>query len=105
MTQRNKVKIALIQTKVEPSPEFNLVKAIQKVKAAAKRGAQIISLQELYRTPYFPQTKNPKHFRLAERIPGFTTEIFKQIARKLKVVIIAPIFECASPKRFYNTAV
>ncbi|MBI4000061.1 MAG: carbon-nitrogen hydrolase [Candidatus Omnitrophica bacterium] len=105
MVQRNKVKIALIQMKAEPSPELNLVKAIQKVKEAAKRGAQIISLQELYRTPYFPQTKNSKNFRLAEPISGITTAVFRQIARKLQVVIITPIFERTSSKRFHNTAV
>ncbi|MBI4394698.1 MAG: carbon-nitrogen hydrolase [Candidatus Omnitrophica bacterium] len=104
MVQR-KVKIGLIQMKAESSPELNLIKAIQKVKEAAKKGAQIISLQELYRTLYFPQTKKAQNFRFAERIPGQTTKIFKEIARELKVVIITPIFERVNFKRFHNAAV
>ncbi len=100
-----KIKIGLIQMKSGPSVELNLAKAVRNVKEAAKRGAQIISLGELYRTTYFPQTRNPGHFRLAEPLKGATTMVFRQMAINLRVVIIAPIFERASLKRFYNTAV
>ncbi len=102
---KNKVTIGLIQMKAASSPEANLEKAVQKVREAAGKGAQIISLQELFRTHYFPQIKTTRHFELAEAIPGPTTKIFSQLARKLKTALIIPIFEKHSEKVYYNTAV
>ncbi len=102
---KNKVTIGLIQMKVTSSPEANLEKAVQKVREAAKKGAQIILLQELFRTRYFPQTKNIRYFKWAEYIPGPTTQAFSQLARKLKVAVIVPVFEKHSAKVCYNTAV
>ncbi len=105
MVTANKVTVGLIQMKASPSSESNLEKTIRKVREAARKGAQIISLQELFKTHYFPQTKDPRHFDLAESIPGPTTKIFSQLARKLKVVIVVPVFEKHDAKVYYNTAV
>ena len=101
----NQVTIGLIQMKAGPSPEANLIKAFSKVREAAKRGAQIISLQELFRTLYFPQTEDPTHLVLSETIPGPTTEELSRLARELSVVIIVPIFERRAERICHNTAV
>ena len=100
----NKVTVGLIQMKAAESPQINLTQAVRKVREAAEKGAQIISLSELFRTLYFPQNRSRDHFRLAEPVPGPTTELFRTLARELRVVIIVPIFEKRSRKLFYNTA-
>ena len=79
-------------------------KTALKIEAAAKKGAQIICLQELYRTTYFPQEENKDASNLAEAIPGESTELFSELAKKHKIVIIAPLFEKAANGKFYNTA-
>ncbi len=79
-------------------------KTQQKIEEAAERGAQIICLQELYRTRYFPQQENVDVAPLAETIPGPSTTAFAELAKKHKVVIIAPLFEKSADGKFYNTA-
>ena len=96
--------IGLIQTIVSENPEDNLIKTISKIKLAAKKGAQIVCLQELFNTKYFPQFKNKKAFKLAETIPGKTTTVLSALAKNLKIVIIAPIFEKTLKKEYYNSA-
>lgn len=102
--RRNKITIGLVQMKAVQSPEINLARAAEGVEKAARRGAQIISLQELFRTLYFPQEQDKNYFRLAETIPGPTTELFSKLARRLRVVIVLPIFEMRNQKFFYNSA-
>ena len=102
---KRKVIIGLIQMKMTSDPAVNLVHGVKKIREAAKKGAQIISLPELFKTRYFPQTKSRRYFSFAESVPGSTTEILGRLARQLKVVIIAPIFEKHSAKLYYNTAV
>lgn len=99
------MRTALIQMSCSQSPQDNLAKAIEKIRQASKKGAQVICLQELFLYPYFCQKVSKAYFKLAEKIPGVTTKIFSDIARKEKVVIIAPIFEKGDAKSFYNTAV
>jgi agmatine deiminase len=77
----------------------------QKIEKAAKKGAQIVCLQELYRTRYFPQQKNLNVKNLAEEIPGESSKLFSALAKKHKIVIIAPLFERAKNGKFYNSAV
>jgi agmatine deiminase len=79
-------------------------KTTRKIEKAAEKGAQIICLQELYRSKYFPQEKNKKVTKFAERIPGESTKIFSELAKKHHIVIIAPIFEKTSSGKFYNSA-
>lgn len=86
------------------TPEENLAKAEKNIEDAAKKGAQIICLSELFLTPYFCQTKDDRFFALAEKIPGPTTQALGEIAKKNNAVIICSIYEKAN-KKFYNTAV
>lgn len=100
-----RVTIGLIQMKAAPAPELNLKRAIEKVRKAAQQGAQIISLQELFKTRYFPQARNVSYLQWAEPVPGPTTEAFSRLARELNVVIVLPVFERGIRKIYYNTAV
>lgn len=84
--------------------EANLAKAEELIREAALRGAQIICVQELFRSQYFCQTENIDTFDLAEPIPGPTTESFTRLARELKVVIVGSIFERRMAGVFHNTA-
>ncbi len=81
-----------------------MAKTGQKIIQAAQRGAQIICLQELYRTRYFPQEEKVDAAPLAESIPGESTKVFAELAKKYKIVIIAPLFEKSAEGKFYNTA-
>ncbi len=80
-------------------------KTKQKIIEAAEKGAQIICLQELFRTRYFPQEENVNVEGLAETIPGESTRTFSKLAKKYSSVIIAPIFEKNPNGKFYNSAV
>ena len=86
------VTIGLIQTAVSEDMAENLKKTSLKIEEAAKRGAQIICLQELYRTRYFPQEENCDAQDFAETIPGESTTAFGELAKKHKIVIIVPLF-------------
>jgi agmatine deiminase len=99
------VTIGLIQTRVSDDIGVNMQKTMKKIKQAAAKGAQIICLQEVYRTKYFPQKERYDVTSLAETIPGESTQVFSELAKEKKIVIIAPIFEKASNGKFYNTAV
>ncbi|MFZ5807390.1 MAG: carbon-nitrogen hydrolase [Verrucomicrobiota bacterium] len=105
MKKTNKVKIGLIQMRCSPDPVKNFARAVEQCKKAARKGAQIICLPELFRTRYFCQTENHAAFDLAESIPGPSTNEFSKLARKLGVVIIASLFEKRSAGLYHNTAV
>jgi N-carbamoylputrescine amidase len=87
-----------------PDPDDNLRKAIEKVRNAAKRGAQMVCLPELFRTQYFCQREDHALFDLAEPIPGPTTEALAPIARENNIVIVASIFERRARGLYHNTA-
>src|SRR3989338_1385020 len=99
------VRIALIQMSCGKNPGENLKKAVSGIKIAAAKGAQIISLPELFRTRYFCQTEESKHFDLAETIPGPTTHALSPLAKNLKVVLIPSLFEKRASGIYHNTAV
>ncbi len=101
----DQVTVGLIQMGSGEDPKANLAKAMEGIRVAAKQGAQIICLQELFRSRYFPQSENPENFKLAESIPGPTTEILSRLARQKRVVIISSIFERRSAGLYHNTAV
>jgi N-carbamoylputrescine amidase len=89
-----------------PDPKDNLEKAVAKVREAAARGAQVICLQELFRSEYFCREEVcAERFDLAEPIPGPTTETMSKLAKELGVVIVASIFERRSAGLYHNTAV
>ncbi len=98
------VKLGLIQTACSPDPDANLKKAIALAGRAARRGAQIICTQELFRSQYFCQSEDHGNFKLAEPIPGPTTDAFCKLARKHKVVVIASLFERRAAGVYHNTA-
>jgi N-carbamoylputrescine amidase len=99
------VSVALVQMSCEPKPAANLKKAIARIAEAAKSGAQIVCLQELFRSQYFCQTEDIELFKLAETIPGASTESLSKVARQKKVVIIASLFEKRAAGVYHNTAV
>jgi N-carbamoylputrescine amidase len=89
----------------QPEPQLNLERAMDQIRAAAAQGAQIVCLQELFRSRYFCQTEDTAHFRLAEPIPGPTTESLGPLAASLQIVLIAPVFEQRAPGLYHNSAV
>lgn len=98
------VRIALIQGSDQGSATTNLDYTIARIREAAASGAQIISTQELFTTPYFCQTQNKDFFDLAESIPGVTTDILCELAGELGVVLIASLFERRGSGVYHNTA-
>ncbi len=98
------VKLGLMQTDVSANPAANLQKTILLVERAAKSGAKIICTQELFRSQYFCQSENHANFKLAEKIPGPSTDVFCQLAKKHQVVIIASLFEKRAAGVYHNTA-
>ena len=102
---KNLVKVGLVQMSCDQKPEANLKKAIARIGEAAKQGAQIVCLQELFRSQYFCQTEDIELFKLAETIPGPSTDALSKVARQKKVVIIASLFEKRAAGIYHNTAV
>jgi len=99
-----KIKIGLLQASVLPKPEENLKKNLFLAGKAVEKGAQIICTQELFKSYYFCQEENHDNFKLAESIPGPTTEAFQKFAKKHDVVVIASLFEKRAPGVYHNTA-
>jgi N-carbamoylputrescine amidase len=85
------------------NPEENFQKAIAKVREAAKKGAQIVCLQELFRSLYFCDVEDYENFKLAEAIPGPSTDSLSKLAAELGVVIIASLFEKRAQGIYHNT--
>ena len=98
------VRVGLIQTACGPDPAANLAKTLAAAQRAAAQGAQIICTQELFRSQYFCQSEDHQFFRLAEPIPGPTTEAFQALARDKQVVVIASLFEKRAAGVYHNTA-
>ncbi len=99
------VSVGLIQMSMADDPVLNLKKAVQSIEKAAQKGAKIICLPELFRSLYFCQTHDQKHFALAESIPGPTTVLLSNLAKRKSVVIIAPLFEKRAEGIYHNSAV
>jgi N-carbamoylputrescine amidase len=98
-----KVKVGLVQMSCTANKEENLQKAIEKVKHAAAKGAQVICLQELFTSLYFCDTEDYENFKLAESVPGASTDAFSKIAAESGVVIIASLFEKRTQGIYHNT--
>lgn len=105
MKSTNKVHIALIQMSCSTDPQENLEKVLARIEEAAGQGAQIISTQELFRSPYFCQTETHANFDLAEPIPGPSTEALSKLAAARGIVIVGSLFERRAPGLYHNTAV
>jgi N-carbamoylputrescine amidase len=100
-----KTKVGLIQMRCSTVPEENTRRAAEKIAEAARAGAQVVCLPEMYRTPYFCQKEDAALFDLAETIPGPSTDALSAAARKAGVVVIAPLFEKRAPGLYHNTVV
>jgi N-carbamoylputrescine amidase len=98
------LKLAVIQMRCVASPEANQKHAEKKIRAAAKMGAGLVCLPELYRSLYFCQEENHAHFDLAETIPGPTTKRLGALARELGIVLVASLFERRAAGLYHNTA-
>jgi len=98
------IKVGLIQTACSADPKANLRKTLVATERAARQGAKIICTQELFRSQYFCQSEDHEHFKLAESIPGPSTEAFQKIAKKHRAVIIASLFEKRAAGVYHNTA-
>ncbi len=101
----SKITLGLLQHACSPDPAANLKQTLALVERAAKQGANIICTQELFRSQYFCQAENPANFKLAESIPGPTTQRLQAVAKKHGVVVIASLFEKRAPGLYHNTAV
>jgi agmatine deiminase len=99
------VTIAALQTRVQKNPQANLDHACELIRQAARKGARIVCLPELYRTHYFPQQEKADVRAWAETIPGESTAALQALARELGVVVIAPLFEKSRQGRYFNSAV
>jgi len=98
------VNIGLVQMSMCGDSSRNLQAATDGVRRAAARGARIICLPELFSSLYFCQVEEHAHFKLAEEVPGPTTELMSALARQLEVVLIVPLFERRAPGVYHNTA-
>src|SRR5574339_1039865 len=98
-----KVKVGLVQMSCSNNKEANLQKAIEKVREAAAKGAQIVCLQELFTSLYFCDVEDYENFKLAEPIPGPSTDAFEKLAKELNIVIIASLFEKRTQGIYHNT--
>lgn len=97
------VKVGLIQMRCSDDPALNLQRAVEGIREAARQGAQIVCLPELFRTPYFCQHEDPSYFQLAEAVPGPTTEHLAQLAAELNLSILASLFEKRTDGLYHNT--
>jgi N-carbamoylputrescine amidase len=97
------VKIGTVQMSCTKNPDENLSKAVAKIREAAAKGAQIVCLQELFRSLYFCDVEDYENFKLAEAIPGPSTDVLSALAKELGVVIIASLFEKRAEGLYHNT--
>jgi N-carbamoylputrescine amidase len=98
------VRIGLMQTACSVNPAVNLKKALAAAEQAVRQGARIICTQELFRSQYFCQEEDHRFFRLAERVPGPTTEAFQKFAKRHETVVVASIFEKRAAGVYHNSA-
>jgi N-carbamoylputrescine amidase len=100
-----KFRIGLIQMACSQDPNENMAKAEWRIREAAGKGAQIVCLQELFRSQYFCREEKAELFDLAEPVPGPTTESLSRLARELAIVAIGSVFERRAAGVYHNTAV
>jgi N-carbamoylputrescine amidase len=97
-------RVGLVQMSCAEDPKDNLEKAATKVKEAAQAGAQIICLQELFKSQYFCREEDARLFDHAEPIPGESTRVMCQLAKEQDVAIVASLFEKRAEGLYHNTA-
>lgn len=97
------VRVGLVQMSCSADPKANLQKAIDRIGEAARKGAQIVCLQELFRSLYFCQSENYQNFDLAEPVPGPSTEAISKAAKRHGVAVVASLFERRTAGIYHNT--
>jgi N-carbamoylputrescine amidase len=105
MERRGAFTVGLVQMAMSADREGNLGRAVAHIAAAARAGADLVCLPELFRSRYFCQREDAANFDLAEPIPGPTTRALRKIARAKRLVVIAPIFERRAAGVYHNSAV
>ncbi len=105
MPSTRKYKVGLVQMSMGPDPEANFDAALRHIREAAARGANIVCLPELFRAQYFCQREDLRLFDLAEPIPGPSTARLGELAREVRVTVVASLFERRAPGLYHNTAV
>src|SRR5664280_3678502 len=105
MKDTRKYKVGLVQMRMGADPEANFASAIERIREAARLGANVVCLPELFRAQYFCQREDIRLFDLAEPIPGPSTARLAEVAREARVAIIASLFERRAPGLYHNTAV
>ncbi len=98
-------KIGIIQMKMDASPEANMKRAEELLREAKKQGVDVACLPELFRSYYFCQSENHDYFKLAEPIPGPSTQKLSALAKELGMVIVASLFERRTAGMYHNTTV
>ncbi len=98
-------RVGLVQMAMSTDPAANVERAVAGVRDAAKAGAQVVCLPELYRSPYFCQREDAALFDLAETVPGPSTEAFARAAKDSGVAVVVPIFEKRATGLYHNSAV
>jgi N-carbamoylputrescine amidase len=104
MTKSRPLKVGLVQMAMSTDEGDNLARAMAGIREAAKRGAVLVVLPELFRSRYFCQSEDAKQFSLAEAIPGPSTEVLGALAAELGVTLVASLFEKRAAGLFHNTA-
>jgi N-carbamoylputrescine amidase len=104
MESPRKFRVGLVQISATPDVRKNLDRAVARVEEAARKGAQVVCLPELFRSQYFCQREDPAFFDLAETVPGPSTEALAEVARERCVAIIAPLFERRAAGIYHNSA-
>jgi N-carbamoylputrescine amidase len=99
------LRVGFLQQHNTADTKDNILRLGEGIADLAKRGAQLVVLQELHNTLYFCQTEDVDLFDLAETIPGPSTKLYCELARKYGVVIVASLFEKRAPGLYHNTAV
>lgn len=99
----SRFKVGLVQMSCSSDVKQNIEKAVKGIREAASKGANVVCLQELFTSLYFCDVEDYEHFKLAEAIPGATTDHLSLIAKELGVVIIAPLFEKRTQGIYHNT--
>ena len=105
MSTKPAFRVGLVQMAMSREAGENLEKAVARVREAARAGAEVVCLPELFRSPYFCQKEDPALFDLAEPVPGPSTEALGRAAKESGVAVVAPIFERRAAGLYHNSAV
>jgi N-carbamoylputrescine amidase len=105
MSDKRKYIVGLVQMRMGADPEANFASAVEHIRKAARLGANVVCLPELFRAQYFCQREDLRLFDLAEAIPGPSTARLAEVAREARVAIVASLFERRAAGLYHNTAV